>query len=130
MEGHRPRWPRVALCATLPPVTKNQARATRNAARCAVPIRGFFEFGRYASKSFSAKVEKMTQPAHVVEAQRRQDEIIRQMTPCRRLEIAMALYRTAWDYKQAWLRGQHSEWSADQIASATRRIFQTGHAGD
>jgi hypothetical protein len=89
-----------------------------------------FESGRYASKNFSAKVERMTPPAHVAEVQRRQDEIIRQMTPCRRLEIAMALYRTAWDYKQAWLRGQYSEWSPEQIASVTRRIFQTGHAGD
>ncbi|HEY8899186.1 MAG TPA: hypothetical protein VIM61_02070 [Chthoniobacterales bacterium] len=72
----------------------------------------------------------MPQPAHVAEAQRRQDDIIRRMTPCRRLEIAMALYRTAWDYKQAWLRSQHPDWSEEKIASATRRIFQTGHAGD
>jgi len=72
----------------------------------------------------------MTPPAHIAEVERRQDEIIRRMTPRRRLEIAIALYRTAWDYKQAWLRGQHPDWSAEQVASATRRIFLTGHAGD
>jgi hypothetical protein len=68
--------------------------------------------------------------AHIAESERRQDEIIRRMTPRRRLEIAMSLYRTAWDFKEAWLRDRHPEWSAAQVAAATRRVFLTGHAGD
>jgi len=68
--------------------------------------------------------------AHVAEAERRQMELIRRMTPRRRLEIAQELHRTAWEFKSAWLRSRHPEWSAEEVAAATRRIFQTGYAGD
>ena len=55
--------------------------------------------------------------------------LIRQMTPCRRLEIAQSLYQTAWQFKVAWLRSQHAGWSEADIQRLTRRIFVTGYAG-
>lgn len=58
-----------------------------------------------------------------------QNDLIRQMTPRRRLEIAHSLYQTAWHFKAAWLRARHSEWSEADIQRLTRRIFITGHAG-
>ena len=59
-----------------------------------------------------------------------QASLIRQMTPHRRLEIAQSLYDTAWQFKAAWLRTQHTDWSEADIQRVTRRIFVTGHAGD
>ena len=43
------------------------------------------------------------QPAHVREAERIQTELIRLMTPGRRLQIAQELYDTAWQLKEASL---------------------------
>ncbi len=64
------------------------------------------------------------------EVERMQAELIRQMTPYRRLEIARELYSTAQNIKSAGLRRQHPAWSDTQIQSRLRRIFQTGYAGD
>lgn len=58
-----------------------------------------------------------------------QANLIRQMTPGRRLEIAADLYRTAWEIKLAALRQQHPDWSEARIQRAVRRVFQTGYAG-
>lgn len=68
-------------------------------------------------------------PAHVREAERRQEELIRAMSPKRRLEIAAELYDTAWAIKLAAVRAQHPDWSEEQAAVAVRLIFLTGHAG-
>ncbi len=58
-----------------------------------------------------------------------QSELIRAMTPGRRLEIAHDLYRTAWEIKAGWLRTQYPDWSEAEIQRLTRRIFLTGYAG-
>lgn len=52
-----------------------------------------------------------------------QYETFRRMTPERRLALAEQLYWTARELKAAWLRQQHAEWSEDQIARETTRLF-------
>lgn len=66
---------------------------------------------------------------HVAAAERMQDEIIRKMTPARRLEVARGLYETAWKLKAAGLRHQHPDWSEEQVLAKVRRVFLTGYAG-
>lgn len=77
----------------------------------------------------SAANDQGRQPAHVREAERIQTELIRRMTPGRRLQIAQELYDTAWQLKEAGLRRQHSDWPDDAIRAKCRRIFVTGYAG-
>ncbi len=67
---------------------------------------------------------------HQVAAERIQDELIRKMSPARRLEIACDLYSMAWEVKMAALRKQHPDWSEQALSARTRRIFLTGYAGD
>ena len=69
------------------------------------------------------------QHAHVREAERIQTELIRLMTPGRRLQIAQELYDTAWQLKEAGLRHQHPDWSDAEIHAKCRRVFLTGYAG-
>ncbi len=69
------------------------------------------------------------QPAHIQEAERIQQELIRKMSPARRLEIAREMYETAWKIKEGGLRAQHPDWSESEIAAKLRRIFITGYAG-
>jgi hypothetical protein len=52
-----------------------------------------------------------------------QYEIFRRMTPERRLALAEQLYWTARELKAAWLRRQHADWTEDQIAQETARLF-------
>ena len=66
---------------------------------------------------------------HAREAEQLQDELIRRMTPGRRLEIARKLYEMAWQLKQAGLRRQHPDWSEEEICAKFRRVFITGYAG-
>jgi len=66
---------------------------------------------------------------HVLAAARMQDDIIRKMTPARRLEVARGLYETAWKLKAAGLRHQHPDWPEEQILAKVRRVFLTGYAG-
>lgn len=63
------------------------------------------------------------------EAEAIQTALIRKMTPGRRLEIAQSMYNTAWEFKAAWLRSQHPDWSEEEVQQTTRRIFVTGYAG-
>lgn len=62
-------------------------------------------------------------------AARKQDDIIRSMTPARRLEVARELYDTAWNLKMAVLRRRHPEWPDDEVFAKVRRVFLTGYAG-
>lgn len=62
-------------------------------------------------------------------AERKQDEILRRMTPARRLEIARELYETAWHLKWAGVKRQHPEWPDQKIFAKVRRVFLTGYAG-
>jgi len=70
-----------------------------------------------------------SQADHVRAAEKLQAEIIRRMTPGRRLEIARELYETAWQLKEAGLRRQHPDWSEEEIWAKCRRVFVTGYAG-
>ena len=58
-----------------------------------------------------------------------QNDLIRRMTPGRRLQIAQELYETAWQIKVAGLRHQHPAWSDAEIHAKCRRVFLTGYAG-
>ena len=62
-------------------------------------------------------------------AERKQDEILRRMTPARRLEIARELYETAWNLKWAGVKRQHPGWPDQEIFAKVRRVFLTGYAG-
>ena len=57
------------------------------------------------------------------EGQRIQDEILRKMTPARKLELAMDLYWSARELKAAGLRSQHPDWSEEQVQAAVKEIF-------
>ena len=50
--------------------------------------------------------------------------ILRRMTPARRLALAEGLYWTAREMKRSWLRAQHADWSEEQVARETARIFR------
>jgi hypothetical protein len=63
------------------------------------------------------------------EAERKQDEIIRRMTPARRLKVARELNETAWQFKWAGVKRQHPEWQDQEIFAKVRRVFLTGYAG-
>jgi hypothetical protein len=66
---------------------------------------------------------------HVQRANHAQDELIRAMSPARRLEIAQELYDTAWQLKVAGLRREHPDWSDEHLVAKARRVFLTGYAG-
>jgi hypothetical protein len=69
------------------------------------------------------------EPAHVQQARHAQDELLRAMTPKRRLEVAQELYDTAWHLKAAGLRREHPDWPEERVLGKLRRIFVTGYAG-
>ena len=71
----------------------------------------------------------MNAEIHRSSAVRRQDEIIRLMTPHRRLQVAQELYEMAWNLKLAVMKHQHPEWSEQEIYAKVRRVFLTGYAG-
>lgn len=70
-----------------------------------------------------------SEPPHVRQAERAQDEILRSMSPARRLEVARELYETAWQIKAAGLRRQHPDWPEELLLAKLRRVFVTGYAG-
>jgi len=52
-----------------------------------------------------------------------QIESFRCMTPERRLALAEQLYWSAREWKAAWLRTQHADWSEEQVRREVTRIF-------
>jgi hypothetical protein len=70
-----------------------------------------------------------TEEPHVQRAMQAQDEMIRAMSPGRRLKVAQELYETAWQLKLAGLRREHPERSDEVILAQARRVFLTGYAG-
>jgi hypothetical protein len=52
-----------------------------------------------------------------------QDEILRKMSPERKLEAAVALYRSSRQLKTAWIASLHKDWSQEKIAKAVRESF-------
>ena len=71
----------------------------------------------------------VSQHPHVHRAQQAQDEILRAMSPGRRLQVAQELYETAWQIKAAGLRRQHPDWPEEFLLAKLRRVFVTGYAG-
>jgi hypothetical protein len=67
---------------------------------------------------------------HQQRAEELQKELIRKMTPEKRLSTAMALYQTAWEIKKSGLRSLHPDWTEEAILARVRRVFVTGYAGD
>ena len=47
----------------------------------------------------------------------------RRMSPERRLALAEQLYWSAREWKAAWLRTQHGDWSEEQVRAEVTRIF-------
>ena len=52
-----------------------------------------------------------------------QIEAFRRMPPSRRLALAEQLYWSAREWKAAWLRTQHPDWSEDQVTREVTRVF-------
>ena len=52
-----------------------------------------------------------------------QDEILKKMSPEKKLEAAIALYRSARELKAAWLASLHKDWSQQRIDQAVRENF-------
>lgn len=52
-----------------------------------------------------------------------QREIYRRMSPAKKLEIAGRLYWDARRLKAAALRGQHPDWSEEEVQDKVREIF-------
>ncbi|MEI6490929.1 MAG: hypothetical protein WCO94_00150 [Verrucomicrobiota bacterium] len=67
---------------------------------------------------------------HELRAEELQKELIRKMTPAKRLATASDLYKTAWEIKKSGLRALHPDWTEEAIQSRLRRVFVTGYAGD
>jgi hypothetical protein len=82
-----------------------------------------------AGPARNSAADQGRQLAHAREAERVQADLILHMTPGRRLQIARELYETAWQLKEAGLRRQHPEWTAEAIHAKCRRVFVTGYAG-
>ncbi|MCK5564766.1 MAG: hypothetical protein KAJ07_05930 [Planctomycetes bacterium] len=58
-----------------------------------------------------------------MDAQEIQNDIIRKMTPEKKLQMSMRLYYSARNLKAAWLRHLHSDWSEEQVQKAVTDIF-------
>ena len=67
---------------------------------------------------------------HAKIAETKQADLLRAMTPGRRLEIAISMYETAWAIKSSALRARHPEWEEKELQVRLRRTFLTGYAGD
>ena len=67
---------------------------------------------------------------HQLQAEEIQNDLIRKMSPARRLETALSLYKAAWDIKKSGLRSLHPDWTEAALEARTRRVFVTGYAGD
>jgi hypothetical protein len=68
--------------------------------------------------------------SHQLKAEEIQNDLIRKMSPARRLETAFSLFKTACDIKKSGLRSLHPEWTETALEARTRRVFVTGYAGD
>jgi len=52
---------------------------------------------------------------------------LRVMTAAEKVAVMDSLWRQAWSLKAAGVRGQHPDWSPEQVDAAVREIFR--HAG-
>jgi hypothetical protein len=49
---------------------------------------------------------------------------LRRMTASEKVAVMHSLWRQAWSLKAAGVRGQHPDWSPEQVAVAVREIFR------
>jgi hypothetical protein len=49
---------------------------------------------------------------------------LRQMTAAEKVAVMDSLWRQAWSLKAAGVRGQHPDWSSEQVEAAVREIFR------
>ena len=62
-------------------------------------------------------------PSHVLEAERRQMEIFKNMTPAQRYQQFMALRATAWKYKRAAIKAEFPDLSEGELEERVRKVF-------
>jgi hypothetical protein len=62
-------------------------------------------------------------PQHVLDAENRQREIFRAMTPARRWEQFLSLRATAWKLKRAGIKSVHPDLPASEIEDMVREYF-------
>ena len=53
----------------------------------------------------------------------RQIELYRLMSPSQKIRIALRLYYSAWQLKEAGLRLHHPEWTQEELQERTKEIF-------
>jgi hypothetical protein len=53
---------------------------------------------------------------------------LRRMTTSQKLAVMHSLWQQAWSLKTAGVRGQHPEWSDEEVAAAVREIFRDDRA--
>lgn len=49
---------------------------------------------------------------------------LREMTATEKVAVMDSLWRQAWELKAAGLRGQHPDWTPEQVEAAVREIFR------
>lgn len=49
---------------------------------------------------------------------------LRRMTASEKIAVMNSLWRQAWSMKAAGVRGEHPDWSPEQVEAAVREIFQ------
>jgi hypothetical protein len=53
----------------------------------------------------------------------KQIELYRLMSPSQKLRIALRLYHSAWQLKEAGLRLDHPDWTEKELQEKTKEIF-------
>jgi hypothetical protein len=53
----------------------------------------------------------------------KQIELYRLMSPSKKLRIALRLYCSAWQLKEAGLRLHHPDWTEKEVREKTKEIF-------
>ena len=56
----------------------------------------------------------------------KQIELYRSMSPSQKLRIALRLYYSAWQLKEAGLRLHHPDWTEKELQEKTKEIFLYG----
>jgi len=54
----------------------------------------------------------------------REAERLRQMTASEKVAVMDSLWRQAWSFKAAGVRGQHPDWSPERVDAAVRELFR------
>ena len=67
--------------------------------------------------------DDINSPNHLAESQAVQDQIYRSMSPAEKLRASMQMYWSSRKLKAAWLKGQHPDWTAEQVNKAVNEAF-------